>query len=139
MIRPLLLNSPTPITSRAPLSFYNYLILCCVFFRSIAFAGDPAPKVVVTPKYRLEVVRVYGTKRTEQLLVLLYQGGGVAFKSVAASQEFVSTLARDSKIEWAPSCDDPRAGSPFASDREVKSFAERCAKLGIVFTRIPSG
>ena len=139
MNRHLPMNYPTFAASREQQLFRRFLLLCCIFAQAAFFAAEPAPKAAIAPKYRLEVVRVHGMKPEEQMLVLLYQGGGVAFKSVAELQGSVGTLGRDSSIEWAPSCDAPRAGSPFASDREVKSFAEHCAKLGIVFTRVPSG
>ena len=133
------MNRGTYMTSCETLSARRFLLLCCIALHAVSLAAEPAPKPVVAPKYRLEVVHVHGTKPAEQMLVFLYQGGGVAFESVAELQGYVGTLGRGSSIEWAPSCDAPRPGSLFSSQEEVKAFTEHCAKLGITFTRIPSG
>jgi hypothetical protein len=105
-----------------------------------AMAAEPAKAPApAAPKYRLEVVSVHQAKPAEQMLVLLYQGGGVAFKSVADLQGYLGNLARGSSIEWAPSCVKDGPGGLLSTAAEVKNLTEDCAKHGIIFTRIPSG
>ena len=116
------------------------LLLFCILIQGVAPAAEPAMKPAPTAhKYRLEVVTIYQAKPAEQMLVLLYDGGGVAFKSAADLQGYLGNLARGSSIEWAPSCVRDTSGDLLGTAAEVKSLTEHCAKHGIIFTRIPSG
>ena len=112
----------------------------CMLFQAGAMAAEPAKAPApAAPKYRLEVVTIHQAKPAERMLVLLYTGGGAAFKSEAGLQGYLGNLARGSSIEWAPSCVKDGSSGLLDTAGEVKSFTEQCAKHGITFVKVPSG
>lgn len=52
------------------------------------------------PKYRMELVYIFGSDSTEFVFVI----GNIGFKSVASLKEYVGNLPTGSTVEWAPGC-----------------------------------
>lgn len=91
------------------------------------------------PKYRLELVSIFDAKPPETAAVIVFPGGGFAFKSLESLKKFVGTLPQNSTLEWAPGCEVP-AGKPlFSSESELMGFKEYCKQKQINFIFIPAG
>src|SRR3954451_6494234 len=55
-------------------------------------------------KYRMELVSVFDSEPRESMLLIVFPGGGFAFKSVDALKKFLPSLPKNSTLEWAPGC-----------------------------------
>jgi hypothetical protein len=71
--------------------------------------------------------------------VVVFPGGGFAFKTLDSLKTFAATLPRGVSLEWAPSCSPLQATSPLAKAAQMKEFEDFCKEKGIQFVRIPSG
>ena len=92
-------------------------------------------------KYRLEVVMIEDATPREEMVVIVFPGGGFAFKTLLGLERFVAGLPKDSTLEWAPGCDrrGRDAGGLLSSVEQVAAFRTYCKKRGVNFVLIPSG
>ena len=92
-------------------------------------------------KYRMEVVTIADAMPREEIVVIVFPGGGFAFRSLAGLERFVAGLPKDSTLEWAPGCDrmGQGAGGLLSSAEQVAAFRAYCEKRGVNFVLIPSG
>jgi hypothetical protein len=114
-------------------------LLCTAAAAQQPAAPVKAPAAVAPAKYRVEMVSVFGVRPKEEFLVVVFPGGGFAFKALDSLKTFVATLPRGSSLEWAPSCSAPQPTSPLATAAQLREFEEYCKEKGIQFVRIPSG
>lgn len=114
-------------------------LLCAGAVAQTPAAPAPSRAAVAPAKYRVEMVSVFGARPKEEFLVVVFPGGGFAFKTLDSLKTFVATLPHGSSLEWAPSCSPPQATSPLATGAQVREFEEYCKGRGVQFVRLPSG
>ena len=101
----------------------------------------PARGAEPPAKYRMEVVTIADATPREEVVVIVFPGGGFAFKTLLGLERFVAGLPKDSSLEWAPGCDrrGRDAGGLLSSAEQVAAFRTYCKKRGVNFVLIPSG
>src|SRR5258705_6782252 len=91
-------------------SLINMKILCFVLMLGACLLTElgvrdaNAEERPLKAKYRMELVSVFDGEPREAMLVIVFPGGGFAFKSVDALKRFLPSLPKNSTLEWAPSC-----------------------------------
>jgi hypothetical protein len=91
------------------------------------------------PRYRMELVSVLDSEPRENMFVVVFLGGGFAFKSVEALKKFVGTLPQNSMLEWAPGCKRDGGEPLLSSEQDMSAFKELCREKRINFVLVPSG
>jgi len=91
------------------------------------------------PKYRMELVAVLDAEPQEKMFVVVFPGGGFAFRTVEALKKFVGTLPKNSILEWAPGCERDAHEPLLSSDQEMSAFRQVCRENRINFVLVPSG
>jgi hypothetical protein len=112
--------------------FWLFMILSAAFFNARA-QDDMAPQPL--PKYRMELVYIFGTEAPEFIFVI----NNVGFKSVESLKKFLSNLPAGSTLEWAPGCKRIGIEPLLSSDQDMKDFREFCAERRLNFILVPSG
>ena len=103
---------------------------------ALAFAGDSK---ALTPKYRMDVVYIFETQRSDSTPESIIVIGNSGFRSLAALKQFVASLPKGTVLEWAPGCERLGGELLLSSAKDMDEFKASCKEHEIAFILHPSG